>query len=379
MADDTVSVTNNENPAINLEITTYSNSANIEFVESIDSALSVHNTNSIAHANLVNPILQDITSINSDITTLDNNKVDKVTGKALSTNDLTNTLKSNYDTSFTNTHTHSNKTLLDNLISSGNGSSFLSNDGGYKELNLFSSSVSNMPTMANNSSDANNDIDFSAGFCYDTSTNAKITSTAITKRLDAAWAAGNNQGGLDTGSKASSTCYNCFAISKAGGTSDFLFSTSSTSPTMPTDYVNKRRIGAIKTDGSGNIVQFIQDSDRFYYVTPIFDVSTSTLGATSTNYILSVPPSTICIINACALNASTSTYVYLRNPNTTDLAPAGNANPLVTMVIGTNAYAAASNAQIKTNSSSQISARALTESTQLYISTLGYIDKRGVK
>jgi len=41
------------------------------------------------------------------------NKVDKVAGKGLSTNDLTDTLKGNYDTAYTNTHTHSNKTILD--------------------------------------------------------------------------------------------------------------------------------------------------------------------------------------------------------------------------------------------------------------------------
>lgn len=41
------------------------------------------------------------------------NKVDKVTGKGLSTNDLTATLKSNYDTAYTNNHTHTNKSILD--------------------------------------------------------------------------------------------------------------------------------------------------------------------------------------------------------------------------------------------------------------------------
>lgn len=45
-------------------------------------------------------------------------KVDKVTGKGLSTNDLTDTLKTNYDTAYTNTHTHSNKTVLDNTTAS---------------------------------------------------------------------------------------------------------------------------------------------------------------------------------------------------------------------------------------------------------------------
>lgn len=46
-----------------------------------------------------------------------NNKVDSVSGKGLSSNDLTNTLKSNYDTAYSNSHTHSNKSILDNISS----------------------------------------------------------------------------------------------------------------------------------------------------------------------------------------------------------------------------------------------------------------------
>ncbi len=40
-------------------------------------------------------------------------KVDKVTGKGLSTNDLTDALKANYDDAHTKSHEHSNKTVLD--------------------------------------------------------------------------------------------------------------------------------------------------------------------------------------------------------------------------------------------------------------------------
>lgn len=43
--------------------------------------------------------------------------VAKETGKGLSTNDLTATLKSNYDTAYSNSHTHSNKSVLDGITS----------------------------------------------------------------------------------------------------------------------------------------------------------------------------------------------------------------------------------------------------------------------
>lgn len=42
-------------------------------------------------------------------------KVDSVSGKGLSTNDLTNTLKTNYDKAYSQTHTHSNKSILDGI------------------------------------------------------------------------------------------------------------------------------------------------------------------------------------------------------------------------------------------------------------------------
>ena len=62
-------------------------------------------------------------------------KVDKITGKGLSTNDLTNTLLGSINQLIIDTHTHSNKILLDSLISNGSGSGFLSNNGTYINLN----------------------------------------------------------------------------------------------------------------------------------------------------------------------------------------------------------------------------------------------------
>lgn len=49
-------------------------------------------------------------------------------------NNLSNALKTAYDLSATNTHTHNNKVILDNIVASGDGSKFLSDDGTYKPL-----------------------------------------------------------------------------------------------------------------------------------------------------------------------------------------------------------------------------------------------------
>ena len=85
------------------------------------------------------------------------NKVDKVDGKGLSTNDLTDTLKSNYDTAYKNSHTHSNKSILDNTTASYTTEkdtklSSLSNIktiGSGLELNSETGELSNTQTSAN--------------------------------------------------------------------------------------------------------------------------------------------------------------------------------------------------------------------------------------
>ena len=49
------------------------------------------------------------------------NKVDKLSGKDLSSNDFTDDLKTNYDSSYENTHSHSNKSTIDKLSESNDG------------------------------------------------------------------------------------------------------------------------------------------------------------------------------------------------------------------------------------------------------------------
>lgn len=124
MADDLVTVTNNENPPINLEITTYKNEIDVTFVQSIQSAVSVHNVDENAHESIKSEIV--LKANTTDVNSLLANKVDKITGKDLSTNDLTNGLKSNYDTAYQNSHNHSNKAALDLVSGTNTGDQNLS-------------------------------------------------------------------------------------------------------------------------------------------------------------------------------------------------------------------------------------------------------------
>lgn len=119
------------NKIYNLKIIDNQKTIGIDFIQSIGSTFALHNTDENAHANIVSSINNNIFEINNQLS----NKVDAIEGKSLSTNDLTDTLKSNYDNAHTNSHVHENKTLLDNLTSSGNGNYYLTNDGTYKSVN----------------------------------------------------------------------------------------------------------------------------------------------------------------------------------------------------------------------------------------------------
>lgn len=72
--------------------------------------------------------------ISNDTQTALNNKVDKVVGLGLSENNLTNSLKSSYDSAVGNSHTHTNETLLDTITNTGDGTKYLSDNGTYKTV-----------------------------------------------------------------------------------------------------------------------------------------------------------------------------------------------------------------------------------------------------
>lgn len=131
-------------------------------------------------------------------------------------------------------------------------------------------------TLSNNVTDATNDIDIAIGTARNSTNSVNIAlASAITKRLDAAWVAGTNQGGRDTGSIADGT-WHVFAIyDVTNNLTDVLFSLSATSPTLPTNYTVFRRIGSILRE-SGAIILFRQYGDLFKRVASITVRSSAT-------------------------------------------------------------------------------------------------------
>ena len=100
----------------------------------------------------------------------------------------------------------------------------------------------------------------------------RVSNLSATLSLAAAGAV--NQ--LDTGAVAANQWYYVWAISN-GTIGGVLASLSNTAPTLPSGYIYKALIGAVRTDGSSHVYQFIQKGRQFEFATTTgFSVSAGT-------------------------------------------------------------------------------------------------------
>lgn len=225
-------------------------------------------------------------------------------------------------------------------------------------------------TLANNGTDANNDIDIAAGEAASSeSSPVLMSSSGLTKRLDANWAVGTNQGGLDTGSKANTTWYHVWLIQRSDtGVVDVLFSTSATSPTMPANYDRKRRIGAILTDGSGIIYGFTQTKNKFQWDAP--HVAYNSNPGTSATLIAMDTPAGVISTWLGSLASVVNRNVAVTSPLKGAITPSQYGG--VSIGTGTNISGVPLDT-VTTDTSRQIRVQADVGGT-LYVGTRGWID-----
>jgi hypothetical protein len=88
---------------------------------------------------------------------------------------------------------------------------------------------------------------------------------------------------LDTGTVASSTWYAVWAIYNETTVAGLL-SLSATTPTMPSGYTHKGRIGWVRTDGSANLLRTVQYGTRAQYITPAAGYPLMASGSTSSTW-----------------------------------------------------------------------------------------------
>lgn len=116
--------------------------------------------------------------------------------------------------------------------------------------------------------------------------------TVYTKNVNTAWSAGNNGGGLDSGSTwAANSWYRMWAICDSTGTTvDFIASYYANAPVKPSGYTQQRAIGYFRTNASSQVIAFYQTSDYFWFGTPQQEANAVALGTTPTNITLSYAP-----------------------------------------------------------------------------------------
>lgn len=168
---------------------------------------------------------------------------------------------------------------------------------------------------SNNVTDSDHDIDIDTGECRSADNSVDmVLGSVLTKRIDAAWAAGTNAGGMDTGTVAASSFYYKWLIKNpTTGVVDAIFSLSGTAPTMPAGFTKKRLIGGVATDASSNIIQYIQIGNYFLYLSegPL-DVSDNTItsGVFETG-TATAPRRSMALIYALLTNPSLASVVKI--------------------------------------------------------------------
>jgi hypothetical protein len=249
-------------------------------------------------------------------------------------------------------------------------------------------------TLSNNVTDATNDIDIAAGTCRDSTNVANIVGTAMTKRLDANWAAGTGNGGRNSGAAITNTTYHVYAVSKAGGVDpDYYFHTSTTVATVITalqaesggaSYTVARRIGSI-VRVSAAIKAFVQDGDNFTWSVPAADIAASAPGTSAVTRTLTLPvglrlQARIAVL-AVAVNGTTdgTGAVFISDLAIADTAPSTSAFSIGSFVNSAVAVNNGSTVEVYTNTSAQVRSRIQISAaaTVLYLTTLGWTDDRG--
>jgi len=231
------------------------------------------------------------------------------------------------------------------------------------------------------------------GNATDSTNTVSMTLAAAMTKNTTLWAAGNNNGGLDAGLIANSTWYYWYLIlNPATGATDILFSLSSTNPTIPSGFINFRRIGCAKTDGSAHWTAFTQDGDTFMWSTPVADIAANNPGTSAVTRTLTTPPG-LKLFAILQVGADTTTFniggfagnncfSYFSDLSLADIAPSS----IVDVYVGAASAMATSGVwqaftvkQVRTNGSSQIRSRMSSSdaSTNIFINTLGWVDNRG--
>ncbi len=269
-------------------------------------------------------------------------------------------------------------TSLDYLVTNTN-----SNDPGHTHTTILPRSYL-VGLQLSNDTDSDHDIAITTGICRDSTDSCNLAlSSILTKQIDAAFAAGDDAGGLFSGSVAADTWYHVFLIRKdSDGTIDAGFDTDVDAANIPSGYTEYRRVGSALTDGSANILGFTQIGDDFLWDDPPLDVNETDVDQSSAALKTLTVPIDVkvkAVINVYSERDDTNNYLYISAPDVNDEAPSITAAPLVSFMHHETGYRRlGGKMEVYTNTSGQIRVRGIDNDVDTFlISTLGYTDRRG--
>jgi hypothetical protein len=225
------------------------------------------------------------------------------------------------------------------------------------------------------SNDATNTkLDVAAGLCRDDTDAMSIRFTA-SKVIDCTTVGAN---GLDAGSLANSTWYHVYAVGKRDGSAQAgLVSTSASAPTLPAGYQYKRRLGAVKTDGSAHFLGFVQLGDEFLWKAPVNEWNATAVATAATLVTLAGVPTGLQVWARlrCYVSGPNTAQFLVQSPDETSAvggATTGNVD-----IVQSASVITSSPLQVRTNTSAQVRWNSSAASTTAYGVSLGWIDQRG--
>lgn len=223
--------------------------------------------------------------------------------------------------------------------------------------------------VSNNGTDAEHDVDISAGVAVNSgTTRAARLSAGITKRLDATFAEGDGNGGMADGeSLPTSGTVHLFVVTKdSDGTVDVMADTSVTGANADAGWTIQRRIASLRTDSSANILagtatEMGGGSYLWEYVTPVAEWATSlNSGGRLLKTLTAVPVGIKCLWHGnirVTLGAGT-TGAIVTSPDQGDVATAGGAAGAgLTIVTESNGAVDGQDVSRMTNTSAQVGVR----------------------
>ena len=238
------------------------------------------------------------------------------------------------------------------------------------------------PITISNGTDADHDIDFTAGNFQFNDGSGQGKMTAKTGELDAAF--GTGDGMLDTGTIAADSTYHLFTVyNPTTSDSKPLTSLSKTSPTMTLPDADGytilgKRIAALRTDGSANIRGgswlFGTGIYEFFYTTRINELNTTSVTTSGTTFTLEVPEESIAQILCTHDDVSTNLQIGIRATDETFTLTQSTADLITVSSGNVTDIAMTMSKYIRTDSSGQIflysSVNATTGGTA--VNTLGW-------